>query len=179
MIFNKFFKKKDSGTGPDLNRSVFDLEKGYVFEYDMRTWEVKESYEYDWGGERFSKEYKISDGSQSLYLSVETDDELELTLAEKVKVRKVQQDLPQLIKDGKLPDSINFREKVYFLEEESPGYFKELNEPDTEWEEFIAWDYYTMDEKHILTLERWGEHSFDASFGKHIEEYEISNILPR
>ena len=61
IISNLFSKKKEKAYDP-LNIKVTDLKKGFVFDYDLKTWEVQEVYQYDWGNNFFSYEYKIDCG---------------------------------------------------------------------------------------------------------------------
>ncbi len=181
MIFNKLFNRnKKAGPNP-FGRTVRDLDLGYIFEYNLETWEVKEVYEYDWGNNDFTREYKISDGKSTKFLAVEEDDTLELVVSEKVNIRKVQTDLQKLILENEVPpETLRYDNKEFYLDDESPGYFRKLpSEDDEDWEEFIAWDYYDEDEKYNLTIEQWGDRSFEASYGKRIMEFEISDILPR
>lgn len=177
-LFSKNEESKDYG-----NMTVHNLEVGCVLEYDMRIFEVKEAYEYDWGDNCFSKEYKISDGTETLFFSVEEDNELELSMFETVKIRKIQEDLPEFIKGNKKPpNSIEYKGVKYILDEEAPGYFRDCRYPrekEDSWTEFVCWDYYDDDEKKMLSLEQWGDESFEASTGIVIKEFEISNILPK
>ena len=173
-----FFKKKETESTYDVsNITVLDLQVGFIFEYDLSTWEVQEASQYDWGDDYFTSEYKISDGNRVLFLSVEDDDELFLSLTEKVKVRVLGEDIPEYIaKNEKAPSKITYNGKDYFLESENPGYFNELGSE--EWAELISWDYEDKAGEDILSIERWGDFEFEAAVGKNIEEYEISNILP-
>lgn len=179
-LFNKLFGKKEEEPIP-FSRSVRDLRLGYIFEYDMQSWEITGEYEYDWGDEEFSKEYKVSDGKQSFYLAVEDDDELELVWSVKIPLRKLGPEIAKKISEGSAPpETIIYEGQNYFLQEESPGYFNDMTTGENDnWQEFIAWDYYNEDETLNLTIEQWGERSFEASAGKVISEFEISDILPR
>ena len=64
------------------------------------------------------------------------------------------------------------------MEEENPGFFNDWAEDKDNWVEFISWDYIDQSGKFVLCIEQWGERKFDASFGKIIKEFEISNIYP-
>lgn len=177
MVFNFFKKKKEADYDP-LNITVRDLKKGFIFEHDLRQWEVVEEYTYDWGDNYFSKEYKITDGKNTFFLSVEEDDELEIVLYEKMKVGQLEGDISgEIIKNQVPPSEISFKGKIFRRENESPGYFKEEG-GSKDWVEFINWQYYDEEEKHVLSIEQWEEREFEASFGTIINEYEITNILP-
>jgi hypothetical protein len=180
-LFKNLFGKKEEEEPKPFSRTALDLGMGYIFEYDLRTWEVTGEYEYDWGDEEFSKEYKVSDGKDSYYLAVEEDDEIELVWSSKIPVRQLGADIAKRISDGGAPpESLVYDNKSYHLDEESPGFFNDKTKGENDdWAEFIAWDYYNEDETLNLTLEQWGERSFEASWGKVIAEFEISDILPR
>ncbi len=178
-LFDRFKKDKTPDYDP-TNIKITDLAQGFVFEYNMSTWEIKEEYEYDWGDNFFSKEYKITDGSETLFLSVEDDDELILVLSKKIKTRKITPDATDsIMKFNEAPREISYDGVTYYLEKESPGYFRDLSNDASDWDEFISWDYYDDDEKLYICIEQWDEREFEASAGIIIKEYEISNILPK
>lgn len=181
-LFDRFKKEKEPDYDPG-NITVKDLDVGFIFEYDLKTWEVKEAYDYDWGNNFFTKEYKISDGNETLYLEVEEDDELELSVSKKVKVLLIDEDLPETIeKEKRPPKKLIYEGVTYYRDEESPGYFRNTRDDendDRSWSELIAWSYYDEEDEKVLTIEQWGEHEFQASVGRYIELYEISSILPK
>ena len=174
-----FFKKKEEPKYDATNIKVTDIALGFVFDYDLSSWIVEEVYEYDWGDNNFTQEFKIHDGVQTLYLSVEADDELKVSISKKVKIRAIDEDLPEYIKEHKkAPKKLNYEGATYYFEEECPGFFKKKTDSEESWAEFIAWDY--EDENgNILCIEQWSETGFEASAGKVIKTFEISNILPK
>lgn len=174
-----FFKKKEKPSYDPTNIKITDLQKGFVVEYDLKTWVVKEAYEYDWGDNYFTREYKLDSGDDVIYLHVEYDDELYLSVTKKIKLLSIDEDLPEQIeKNERPPKKILYKNKTFYLDEESPGYFKDLSDPAKDWVELISWDYYDEEDKEIINIEQWGDREFDAAYGQVIKEYEISNILP-
>ena len=92
--------KKDKEPDYDpTNIKVTDLDKGFVFEYDLRTWVVEEAFEYDWGHNEFSKEFKITDGSEVKFLSLEDDDGIELVLGERIKMGLIDEDIVEAVSE--------------------------------------------------------------------------------
>lgn len=175
-LFGK--KKKEEEAVDPLNIKLTELKRGYILDYDLSSWEVKEVYNYDWGDHFFTREYKIFNGKDSRYLHVEEDDELELTLSEKVKPASIDPEIPEYVeKHGHPPKKIIFKGIEYRFDSESPGYFNEEGK-DEQWVEHISWSYYDADEVHTLNIEQWGEREFEASVGKVIKAFEISNITP-
>lgn len=176
-FLDKFFKKKPSYDITDLN--VRDLEVGFVFDYNLKTWEVVEAYVYDWGSSFFSKEFKIKAADETAFLSLEEDDELEIGISKKIKFTELGAEVRQQFMDDKAPSELHYAGERYFFEEESPGFFKKEELSDEAWAELVSFQYESKSGKQFLTVEQWGETDFDASVGAYIEEFELSNILPR
>ncbi len=178
-FFQGFFKKKEADYDP-TNLSVHDLKLGFMLDYDLKTWEIKEVYEYDWGNGFFTHEYKLDSGEEVQYLHVEQDDDLELTMSKKVKIRSIDEDIPEEIINNQIPPKkLFYKNKKFFRDNETPGYFRNANNNSEDaWLEFISWDYFDENAEEFITIEQWGEREFEASFGRRIKEFEISNILP-
>jgi len=183
MPFN-FFKKKIQKPEENklhydpLNIMVTDLRKGFVFEYDMEEWLVEAEYHYDWGNEHISQEFKVTNGTETYFMSVDKEDEVEIGLFEKIKLSAFDTDISgEIIKNDQPPFKLVYENMTFTREAETPGYFND-GETEGDWEEMIAWNYYDESEEYALTIEQWGERKFEASFGKIIKEHEISNILP-
>jgi len=173
------FKKKETLEYDPNNVRVTHLRKGFMLDYDMKTWEVKACYEYDWGNNFFTYEYKIDTGEEVAYLSVIEDDELNLTVCKKVNIRTINEDLPELIIDnGQPPKKLIYNGITLFLDSQNPGYFRDTDDGEDDVSEFIAWDYYDEAEKYVLSIEQWGEKTFDAAFGKTAKEYHFFFFCP-
>lgn len=171
------FKKKESHYD-STNIRVQDLDIGFVFEYDLSTWVVEAIMEYDWGDDYFTREFQISDGDKTYLLGVEDGDELQISLMQKVKVRKINDTLlDTLIDSQKPPKKISFGNITYYLEKGAPGYYRNITKG-TDWEEFRVWDFEDDNGKNLLCIEQWGDSEFEASIGKTINEFEISQIIP-
>jgi hypothetical protein len=175
-----FLKKKEEQPGYDItNLSVLDLDQGFILDYDMKSWQVKEVGEYDWGDNNFSREYKLDSGDDVLYLNVENDGELELSMSKNIKMHKLGENImDETIKNEKPPSKIEYLDKMYYLDEDCAGFYNDVTKGGDDWEELINWEYYDDEEENVISITQWGEREFDASVGKIIKEYEISNIIP-
>lgn len=175
-IFDIFKRKNSTYDSTDIR--VDDLDKGFIFDYDLSSWIVKAVYTYDWGDDNFTKEFKIENESETAFLNIEDDDELLISISKKVRVVTIDDTLPDYIIDNQSPPSkIEYDGKVYLLESENPGYFND-GEGKEKWIEFISWDYIDKSETYTLSIERWDERKFEASLGRVVKEFEISNIYP-
>ncbi len=175
-LFNSFKKKPDYDP---LRVTIHDLAPKFIIEYDLRDWEVIETYQYDWGDNEYSKEHKISDGKDIRFLSVEEDDTLELVLSEKVSDPVTKNMLIGYYKQhDTLPSSIELEGKTFVLVESSPGYFGEGIKPKN-WIEFMNYDYVCQSDKNtLLSIEQFDNAEFELSIGHYLKEYEIANITP-
>lgn len=184
MAFGFFKKKKkeeDNGPHYDPNHiRITDIRVGFFLEYDARTWEVAEEYEYDWGDNEFSYSYLLRSSDSEIYLSLEDEGELEIAVTNKIRLVKLGEDLDDYIAENERPPkTITYEGVKYYRDNESPGYYR--NTATTEREnsvEMITWDYYDDDEEKALFIEQFGEREFEAYIGEYADEYEFSNIIP-
>lgn len=181
MAFGLFKKKKEEPHYDPTNISVEDLRKGFILDYDFKTWEVSEEYEYDWGNEAFSYEYKLVCAEEDpVFLYVERDDEDELFIAafRKIKFAMLDKSVEdRLLNQQKPPREVTFNGITYYREEESPGFHRNVDD-DGESVEFISWTYFDESEEHVLNIEQWDDEDFGAAVGVVVDERAITNILP-
>jgi len=178
-LFDRFKKKEEAPKYDVTNLKVTDLDEGFIFDYNMKSWQVKEVYEYDWGNNDFSYEYMVDAGDEVAYLSVEEDGEVSLTMTKPVKILKLDEDIvDDMIKDKKPPKKLFWEGEKYLLDKDSAGYFCNKSKETEDWAEFISWEYYNEEEDKIISVTQWGEQEFDAATGVVVKEFEISNIVP-
>ena len=178
-IFDIFSKKEKKPDYDVTNLSVKDLRQGFILDYDMKSWVVKEEYEYDWGNSNFSKEYMLDSGDEVVYLGVEDKGENFLTVMKPVKVRKLGEHVSdEVIKNESPPKSLVYENETYHLESDSAGYFHDITKGTDDWEELMSWELLTDDGTKIVSITQWDEKSVDAFAGVVVKDFEISNIIP-
>ena len=179
MVWNKIFgKKKEEEIDPLKDLVLCKLKTGYLVDYNMKTWSVTAHNKCEWGEGELSDEWELSSEDEVLYLEREEDDEVEWTLTKKIPISEVGKEIPDYIKEHEdSPDKITFQDKKYHLEDCSGGKFHKGGKDS--YDEFISWDYEDESEEYILTIEQWSETCFEAAYGKYVEEYQFSNILPK
>lgn len=173
-----FFKKKEEEPHYDpSNIKIKDLRTGFVFDYDMKSWEVKKAWDYAWDSGGHTFEFQADCGSETIYIDVEENDELEISVWQKIKIRRLHEDLPEIVQEeGKPPSKLVYGGVTYYRDSQTEGECAE--EGSKEWFRLIVWDYYDDDEKFFLNVEQWGEDEFEAAVGVKVEEFAFSNILP-
>ncbi|MGL1885261.1 MAG: DUF4178 domain-containing protein [Reichenbachiella sp.] len=178
-LLDIFKKKKEEPDYDVTNLSVEDLAMGFIIDYDMSTWRVKEEYQYDWGSDNFSKEYLLDDGTKRIYLEVENKGEISILVTEKIKIRDLGSDIiDRTVKDETPPKEVSYDGVKYYLHTDCAGHFNDKTKKSKEWEELLSWQYFDDTEEKVIGITQWGEREFDAVVGKVVQPFEISNIIP-
>ena len=174
-----FFKKKKAPAYDVTNLSLKDLNVGFIFDYDMKSWVVKEVYKYDWGNNNFTSEYKVDSGDEVAFLHIADEGELEISLSKSIRLSKIDEAIADEIeKNEKPPTKIHFNDELYFLEEDAAGYFRDLSKETADWEALISWEYLNDEATKVLSITQWDIRNIEASAGLILKEYQFSNIIP-
>jgi len=178
MGWNDFFKKKKTDDVDPINDlTLGNLRVGSYVDWDMKTWEVTAYNQYEWGGGDVTREWQLRSSDETVYLEQETDDDVFWSLNRKISFNRLGPDLRNhMAKNENPPDELEFKGGQYFLEHSSGGRF--FKDGTGEGRELIKWEYEDDSGKNYLTIEQWGEETFEASIGHEVEEYQFSNILP-
>ena len=170
-LFDFFKKEKEI---KDL--TVKNLDKGCILSYDLKTWEVDDVTDYDWGNNRFTHEYTIKNGVESVYLHLTEESELKLDVSADVKLSALGSTFKRTIIDTDSPlNQIVFEGEEYVLTDEFMGTCTSRGEDD--WSEFVNWIFHNKDETKYVSVNRWGETDMNAVQGKYVKEFEFSDFL--
>ena len=178
MGWSIFGKKKEEDEFDALKDvQLKNLQKGWMLDYDMQTWEVTAHHKYDWGESLKSDEWELRSSNKLIFLEYDPEDGGEFSISWKVPIGKIEGNIKEhLKKNDDAPGQIVFGGKTYYLDEDGGGLFLEnCKQPE---QEFIYWDYVDDSEDNFVTIEQWGDNEFEASAGKAVEEYQFENILP-
>lgn len=161
LFFNIFSKNKKNEPTPK-ERTVLSIKVGDIVTYDLVDYEVvgkttNRDGNYEW------YEYQLLEGHDTIWLSVEMDDELELGIYKKIK-------LPV---SKPYPKEVTYENKTYYLEESGTarvvGEGRSVNVTGSETNYA---DYSDEGGANFISLESWGT-EVEASFGYPVEAYEI------
>ncbi|MDH5397596.1 MAG: DUF4178 domain-containing protein [Cyclobacteriaceae bacterium] len=177
-----FLKKKEKEPEYDVtNLTVKDLKIGFILDYDLKSWVIKEMYEYDWGNNNFSYGFMLDSGDDVVYLDVEDKGEMYLTVTRPVKMRLLGDGIKDyIIKNESPPERIVYENETYYLESDSAGYFTDITKGENAGESasMISWELFNEDEDKVIGIIQWDERNIEASAGVVIKDYDISNIIP-
>ena len=181
MFGNLFKKKKKVEEKYSGDLTVNDLKKGFFIDYFMKSWEITDEFEYDWGNNFSSKEFRLDAGDERMYMSVEDDDELKISISKKVPMTQVNPDLKAFIIEMDEPmKSFEYKGKKFYLSEESQGHYRNVEDGDGDdsWSAFVMWDFLDEKEEEFISISRWTEQNIEAFEGSYVGDYEFSNIIP-
>ncbi len=175
-----FLKKKEKEPDYDVtNLKLTDLDHGFIVDYNLKSWQVKEVYEYDWGNNNFSQEFMLDAGDEVVYLGIENKGELWITVNKSINIRELGEDIiDKTIRKERPPKKLEYDGTTFHLDSDNAGYFNDKTKGTDDWEELISWEYYDDNEEQVLGITQWGERDFEASVGKVAKEYEFSDIIP-
>ena len=177
MALRDIFKKKKDDLDPLKDLVLSKLKKGYLVDFDMKTWMVSGYNLYDFGEDYEAEEWELIEGDEKWYLERSEDDDVEWSLSKKIPIGAIEGEVRQhIINNDDPPDQVVYKGKKYYLDESGSGYMYENGEGEPS--EFIYWDFIDEEDEHFLTIEQWGETEFEAAFGYYVEEYQFNNILP-
>lgn len=178
MVFGKLFGKKEEEKKSSMDLTLWDLEEGYFVDYFLKSWQVTEEYEYDWGNNFFSKEFTLDSGDEILFLHVSDEgSELECSISKEIKIRSIEPDPKEhILEYDEPPKTMKKDGKVYYRDAEEAAECRKLGEDN--WHQVVQWEYEDEDEEEFLSLSRWSESDVEAFHGKYVEPYEFSNIIP-
>ncbi len=177
MGIRDIFKKKAASEPVVVEIRLNDLKTGYMVDYDMKTWEVTASHYYDWGDASITREWQLKSADETVYLSMESDDDISFCISRKIPFDRVGlKTKKKIMETGDPPDEIELDGVLYHLEETAGGHF--YKDGRGSGREMLSWDFKDDAGRNCLAVEQWGENDFEASLGETVEEYQFSNILP-
>lgn len=172
-LANLFGKKKQEEE-IKINRTVHDLQVGYILDYNLESWEVLASYTYKYKG-HVAKEYKIRSGSETQFLNVSDSNSLLLSVSKEANINNVHPSLRASILNEQPLARIEWQGEVYTLKEAAKGQFTDDKLQD--WAAFSSWEYVNAENSKFIYVSRWEDGSVECFVGNYVKEHQVSNIL--
>ena len=178
-IFKRLFgrSKNDSQEDVKVDYEVKDLKKGFILDYDLRSWEVRDTMIYRWDNGVEDLEFTIFDGKEELYLNyVKSNDGISMYWAEKLDA--VWQDARSKMRYE--PDRMGDSSFVYNGHEfrfAGEGYARVRSSKETF--DMQNWLFECTDGENLVSFNKYEDGSMEVYVGKHLANHEVSNILPR
>lgn len=176
-LLDFFSKKKTPEKDIIKDLTLSKMKKGFMVDYDMKTWEVTAYNIYDWGKGDRSHEWQLNSHDDMIFLELEEDDGQVWTVSRKIDYGRLDPNIRSHILDtGDPPSEIQFEGVTYYMEEMAGGHF--YRDGSGEGQEMLRWSYENDAGTAYLEIEQWGEQEFEAGTGIPAESYQFTNILP-
>jgi hypothetical protein len=152
---------------------VFSL-RNFGSDMDDLDVEVLGRHIYDEDGYEWA-ELEGETGGRKIWLTVEVDDELELSVTlRKLKLQDVSVTSDQLDQmKSSQSGSFNFEDKTYNFDESSEAVFYRNGDRQSG-ERHAYWDFESTDGGHSISFERWADGSFDVHISQILSESQIT-----
>ncbi|MCD5323855.1 MULTISPECIES: DUF4178 domain-containing protein [Pontibacillus] len=161
-IFSKWFSKSKPNENEVKARTPLTIKVGDIVTYDLADYEVVGKITYKDGSYEWYA-YQLLEGRNTIWLSAEMDDELELGVYKTI----------SLPVEEPFPSELNYEGQTYHLEEEGKakvtgeGRSKNIDGRVTHYA-----DYADSEDEQFISVETWGTET-EVSLGESVEEYEI------
>jgi len=173
-FFNLFKTKKEEEEPIKVDYNVHDLDKGYLLDYNLESWEVLAAYTYRYKGYS-SKEYKIRSSSETRFLNVSDSNSLLLGLSKEANINNVDSGLRSSVAMGQPLTRLTWDGDTYNLKESAKGQF--ADDATQDWASFSSWEYVNAANTKFVYVSKWEDNSIECYVGEYLKEHEISNIL--
>jgi hypothetical protein len=149
MGIRDFFGKRDSKETDSVTRlNLSDLKPGWMVDRMGRTYEVTAYNAYEWGEGDRTDEWQLQDGTETVYLEREFDDENDWSLNRKISFRGLGPGIAERIAEtGDPPEELVHEGRRYYLEEAAGGHF--LKDGKGPRQPMLRWSYETTAAKII------------------------------
>ena len=155
------------------NKKKYQLNKlqvGYTFKYNSQIWKIIEIGEYHWKTGEISTEYIIECNGNKAFLEVEFyKGDYELYFSEQIDINET------FLLDAIENETIMYKGHEFELDETYQGSYKSITAKSSR-ERLTSYVFYYKSE--MVTIEKWGDDSYEVFYGEEIKKKKIKNITP-
>lgn len=162
------------------NPSLESLQKGFLLDYDLKTWEVVHHAQFEWENGTIDTVFKIvsSSETQQLYLRRESGF-TQVFVASPISIFLIDESIEQQINNMKKPsNTVTYQQTTYYRENSKNGYWFDMTTTN-HYNVATLWEYMDETRKRILRIEQIGQRALVALIGKLVSAYHFSDILPK
>lgn len=153
------------------NTEEYQLNKlrvGYSFKYNSQIWKIIEVGEYSWKTGEISTEYIIESNGNKAFLEVEFyKGDYELYFSEQIEINEI------FLLNAIEEETIMFKGKLFELDETYNGSYKSLTTTSSR-ERLTSYVFYNKSE--MITIEKWGDETYEVFYGEEVKKKKIKNI---
>ncbi len=165
-MFGKLFGKEKF--------SLFELGRGYFFDYNNVVWEVVEIHNYKWGVDERTTEYKLNGYGKEAYLEVEKDDgEIICNFSVEVDKKDISPELTESDFEGEdILGELDYKNQSYILDSIEEGIYNNITNHESE--KLTCFTF--VDGEFFVAVEQWEDGSLEFFSGEEISPKSIKKI---
>lgn len=169
-------KARKGGSDEQIDFEVADLKKGFILDYDFRSWEVKDVVVYTWDNGVKDYEYNIYDGRDMKFLNYETVGN-SISIFWEGHINDVWPDARGKIRNNQDITNSEFvyKGQKFFFSGEGTARVKSSSETFG----MQNWLFENDSDDTLISFNKYEDNSMEVYVGKKLKTHEISNILPR
>jgi len=159
--------------------TVENLEKGFMVDYDFKTWDVISEVLFDWLNNGSDRCFKLASDTKSMIINLRKDGGHLIAIHfEPVSLFALDQKLEAEIKLRDKPSNIiQYKDTTYYRETTKNGLFFILK-PISIAKKVSVWEYYDDSRERIVRIENYGKEGVKAFSGKLVSPLDFTDILP-
>ena len=159
--------------------TVENLQKGFMVDYDFKTWDVISEVQFDWLNGGSDRCFKLACDTKTFIVNLRKDGEhLYVVHFEPVSLYALDPKLEAEIKFRNKPSNIiQYKENSYYRETTKNGLFFVLK-PQSTAKKVSAWEYFDDSREQLIRIENYGKDGVKAFTGKLVSPLDFSDILP-
>jgi len=159
--------------------TVENLEKGFMVDYDFKTWDVVSEVQFDWLNSGSDRCFKLASDTKTMVINLRKDGEhLYVIHFEPVSLYALDSKLEPEIKFRNKPNNIiHYKGTEYYRETAKNGLFFVLKPVSTA-KKVSSWEYFDDSREQLIRIENYGKDGIKAFSGKVVSPLDFSDILP-
>lgn len=176
-LFDIFKGKKESKAAP-VELGLMGLKAGGYLDYNLETYRVEKKSVFEENGQKSFEWHLVGDKSgKHMFLGYEKEDGREFWyITEKIANRQLDEGTWDQFASDDGPEKLCVEGINFYGVHSGAGYFYE-SEESIDREEMIYWTYEDRSGEDILTIEQWGENSFELYKGRYVDDTDFYNLI--
>lgn len=169
-------RKANKSTGDtQVDFEVKDLKKGFILDYDLKSWEVQDVAVYEWDNGVKDYEYTIFDGKEKQFLNYESASG-NISVYWKSQINEIWGDFRAMIRKGEdiTNETFTVGGSEFYFAGEGAARVKSM----TETFHMTNWLFQSDDNRYI-SFNKYEDGFLEAYEGIGLSPHAVSNILPR
>jgi hypothetical protein len=162
------------------NPSIESLQKGFMVDYDLKTWDIVHQNQFDWDNGAVDRLFKAVAGTDTRWIYMRHESGVaNIYVTTPISVFAIDENLEkQILETGKPSNILKFKDVIYYRENTKDGYWFDISNQ-SGGTQSVLWEYFDSERNFILRIEQIGKNQILASIGKVASTYQFTDILPK